>query len=190
MLREAAFLRGSAGGVKPSWGCRGAGGGSESFHLKAGRLPSPRRGGVGPKGLPETGVGVPPARGKAERSGADGPALGCPWPGSGASPAEARGVGAPSPKGVSRAPAATQKTRSLRGEGGGGVCLSVCLVWVEAGDPRKGRGSFPQSAAEIHSFSSASQFSFCLELFETSNVCLDTDTKQLSSNKNKIACDS
>lgn len=78
---EAAFWGGSAAGLTPSWGCRGPEGGRESCHLELGRLSTPRRGWVGPKGLPGTGVdfsGFPLARGKAELSRAHGPALGHP----------------------------------------------------------------------------------------------------------------
>lgn len=47
----------SAGGIKPSWSCRGPKSGSESFHLKLGRVPTLRRCRVGPKQVPGRGVG-------------------------------------------------------------------------------------------------------------------------------------
>lgn len=53
--------------------------------------------------------------------------------------------------------------------------------------PGREKGAFQRVL--LKSLVSPSQFSFFFESFETSNVCLDTDTKQLSSTKNKIACD-
>ena len=64
---------GFAGGVKPSWSCRGPKSGSESFHLKLGPVPTPCRCRFSPKQLPGTGVGFPsqPTE-RLSRAGANG----------------------------------------------------------------------------------------------------------------------